>query len=77
MFEARTTEELVRIAIAGGGFDLNASARTTDELVRIAIAAKNNRARIGFRGLGARTTDEIVRIAIAGGGAVKFLDALE
>jgi hypothetical protein len=37
-FENRQTDELVRIAGAGGGFTLSAGNRQTDELVRIASA---------------------------------------
>ena len=72
-FGARSTNELVRIAAAGGGFRLDAAARSTDELVRIAAAASSNGARITFYGLGARSTDDLVRIGAAGKGSV-FLE---
>lgn len=74
MFEARSTDELVRIAAAGGGMEIKAAARTTDDLVRIAAAASNKGAKIYFRGLAARSTDEVVRIAAAGRGCVVFAD---
>jgi hypothetical protein len=73
MFEMRSTDELVRIAAAGGGFYLKASVRPTLDLVRIAAAAAQG-ARIHFSGLGMRPTDEIVRIAAAGKGSIVFDD---
>ena len=48
MFEARQTDELVRIAQAGGGFEINIGARQADEIVRIALAGKGN---VFFAGL--------------------------
>lgn len=74
MLESRTTDDLVRIAAAGGGFRLSAGPRTTDDLVRIAAAASSKGARISFTGLGARATEDLVRIAAAGRGAVMFGD---
>jgi DNA replication protein len=71
-FEALLTDDLVRIAAAGGGFRLQAGARTTDDLVRIASAGSRHNARLIFVGLGARTTDDIVRISAAGKGSVFF-----
>jgi hypothetical protein len=72
MLESRTTDELWRIASAGGDFSLNARARTTDDLWRIASGAAKKGSRIIFEGLDARTTDELVRIASAGEGCVSF-----
>lgn len=72
MFENRTTDELVRIAMAGGGFKLGAAMRTTDDLVRIALATQG-KGRVTFEGLSMRTTDEIVRIALAGKGSIDFI----
>lgn len=71
MMELRTTEDLARIAAAGGGFKLNASGRSTDELARIAAAGKGV-ARITFTGLEARSTSDLARIAAAGKGSVCF-----
>lgn len=76
MFEARTTQELVQIAAAGGGFEIRVGPRRTQELVQIAAAASQNGAKVYFRGLAARTTQELVQIAAAGRGSVVFADAL-
>lgn len=72
MFETRTTDELVRIALAGGGFELNAATRTTEDLVRIALATSTVGAKVSFSGLNTRPTDEIVRISLAGRGNISF-----
>ena len=45
MLENRTTEELIRIAAAGGGFRLSAGTRATEELIRIAAAGKDRSGR--------------------------------
>ncbi|MDP9648411.1 MULTISPECIES: hypothetical protein [Paraburkholderia] len=71
-FEALLTDDLVRIAAAGGGFRLQAGVRATEDLVRIAAAGSRHNARLIFVGLGARTTDDIVRISAAGKGGVFF-----
>ena len=73
-FELKSTEELVRIAVAGGGFSLNASLRSTTDLVRVANAASGKRARVEFSGMALRSTQDLVRIANAGGGAISFKD---
>ena len=78
MFETRTTDELVRIVSAGGGFRLNAGGMKTEDLVRIASCAAphskehNHGATIVLAGLSGRTTDELVRIASCGHGHVIF-----
>ena len=64
----RTTNDLVRLAIAGGGMIVSAETKTTSDLVRIAIAAKGKgKGKVIFKNLNMRTTDDLVRIAIAGG----------
>jgi hypothetical protein len=70
----KTVDELVRMALAGGGLDMDISRRTTDELVRIALAGNNKGIRLRFTGCGRKTTDELVRIALASKGAVVFAD---
>lgn len=73
-FRARQTNDLVRIAAAGGGFRINLAARQTDDLVRIAAAAGQSGAKIVLLGMVARPTDDLVRIAAAGKGNVQFED---
>lgn len=74
MFNLKTTNDLVRIAAAGGGFFLDASLRPTDDLVRIAAAGSNNGARLVFQGMALRPPNDLVRIAAAGRGCVQFAD---
>lgn len=71
-FKTRLTDDLVRIAAAGGGFRLDASTRHTDDLVRIAAAAKHGGATVIFIGLSSRMTNDLVRIGAAGQGFVIF-----
>lgn len=65
-----TTDNLVRIAAAGGGIILDCGTMTTDSLVRIAAAAANSGSKIILTNLGKKTTDNLVRIAAAGKGNV-------
>ena len=69
-----TTEELVRIASAGGGFRLDTSGRQTEELVRIAAAARTTNATVIFAGMGMRSVDDLLKIGSAGKGCVIFED---
>lgn len=71
-FEHRATEDLIRIANAGGGFTLDAGFRSTEDLIRIANAASNKGARVVFRGLAQRSTEDLIRIGNAGKGAVSL-----
>lgn len=73
-FEARRTDELIRIAAAGGGFRLGAGPRTTEDLIRIAAAASSKGARLIFTGMSPRTTEDLIRIGAAGNGSVMFED---
>lgn len=66
-----TTDQLVRIASAGGGFYVDAS-KTTDQLVRIVSAASKSGAKIIVTNASKKTTDQLVRIASAGKGSVMF-----
>ena len=70
----RTTDELVRIAHAGGGFRLDTSGRQTEELVRIVAAATTNNTTVIFAGMGLRSTDDLITIGNAGKGCVIFED---
>ena len=73
-FSSRLTDDLIRIAAAGGGLRLDASARMTDDLVRIAAAARTGSAILTLRGMSARMTDDLIRIAAAGKGSVILED---
>jgi hypothetical protein len=68
----QTTEELVRIALAGGGLDLRNRKLSTQELVRIAMAAAPKKTRVKI--MADRTTEELVRIVMAGRGCVEVTD---
>jgi hypothetical protein len=68
----KTTDELIKIATAGGGFVLEAGRRRTQELVEIAAAAKRSGATVIFRNMAVRKTDDLARIAAAGKGHVIF-----
>lgn len=66
----RTTDELVRIALAGGGLELDASKRSTDDLVRIVLATGQKGAQTKVVNVASKSTDDLVRIALAGKGRV-------
>ena len=69
---AKTTEQLVRIAAAGGGMKIDANSKTTEQLVRIAAAASTKSANIVIINSVTKTTEQLVRIAAAGQGSVTF-----
>lgn len=69
----RSTDDLVRIAAAGGGFRLDASGRPIDDLVRIAAAASGKNATMILENTTNRATNDLVRIAAAGKGSVIFV----
>jgi hypothetical protein len=71
-FQGRSTDDLVRIAEAGGGFRLDAEGRSSDDLVKIAAAAASWGTRLVFAGVEERSTDDLIRIADAGEGCVEF-----
>jgi hypothetical protein len=72
--QTRSTEDLIRIAAAGGGFRLVASVRPTEDLIRIAAAASTGSARIFMSGLSMRPTEDLIRIGAAGQGCAVFED---
>lgn len=72
MFEARSTEDLMRIAAAGGSLTMDARARSVDDLMRIAAAAGSKGSRICFRGLEHLSTEDLMQISAAGKGCVEF-----
>jgi hypothetical protein len=62
-FRMRTTDELIRIATAGGGFVLEVGRRTTNE---------RSGATVIFTNVAMRKTDDLAKIAAAGKGHVTF-----
>ena len=72
--KTRTTEELMQIAAAGGGFRFNSGTRHTDDLTRIAAAAKSGDATVVLAGISDRPTADLIQIAAAGKGSVIFED---
>ena len=66
----KMTDQLVRIASAGGGMIIDGDGKMTDQLVRIASAASQSGAKIIITNVGSKMTDQLVRIASAGKGNV-------
>jgi hypothetical protein len=71
-FSLKTTDELIEIARAGGGFVLEVGRRNTDELVRIAAAARKSGSTVVFRKMATRKQESLMKIAEAGKGHVIF-----
>ena len=69
-----TTDQFVRLAVAGGGFTLDAQRFQVDELVRIAVAASSKGSRISIQNAQNIPIDSLVRIAVAGKGTTFFED---
>jgi len=69
----RPTEELMRIATAGAGFQIYGSGRTTDDLMRIAACMLEG-AQLIITGMQRRSIDDLVRIAACGNHTVLFMD---
>jgi len=69
---AKTVEELVQIAAAGGGFTIDAKSYSTEELISIAAAASTRGSRINILNASEKTTRDLISIAAAGGGCVIF-----
>jgi hypothetical protein len=64
----KTTDDLIRIATAGGGLDLRNAGKPTEDLILIAAAASKARANIMIKGN--KPTEDLMRIATAGKGCV-------
>lgn len=71
-FELRPINDLVMIANAGGGFELDAKLRPTNDLVMIANAAARGNAIVILYGMKLRPTNDLVMIANAGKGKIQF-----
>jgi len=65
MGKMKTTDQLCKIAAAGGEIAINASVRTTDQLCKIAAACQDNK-RLILYGITEKTTDQLCKIAAAG-----------
>ncbi len=70
----KSTNDLVRIAAAGGGFHVKAGTKPVNDLVTIAAAASRNGARIVVSNSAHLPTDDLARIGAAGKGSVIFED---
>jgi hypothetical protein len=68
----RTTDDLIRIAAAGGGFIIESTGRSVNDLIRIAAAGSTHSARIVIRNAGRLSTEDMIRIGAAGKGSVQF-----
>ena len=66
----KTTDQLVRIASAGGGMIISGKGKTTDQLTRIASSSSKSGAKIIISDVSSKTTDQLTRIASAGNGNV-------
>jgi predicted RNA-binding protein YlxR (DUF448 family) len=68
---AKATNDLIRIAAAGGGMYVPAT-KSTEDLIQIAAAASGKGARIIVTKASGKATDDLIRIAAAGKGCVLF-----
>ena len=69
----QSTNDLIRIAAAGGGFKIDGAARATNDLIRIA-AASAGKGKVVFTNMAASSTNDLIRIAAVGKGSVFFED---
>jgi hypothetical protein len=67
-----STDDFVRVAVAGGGFTLDAQRFQVNDLVRIAVAASSKGARVAIQNAQVISINDLVRIAVAGKGAIFF-----
>lgn len=65
------TNDLIRIANAGGGFELSATGRDINDIIRIANAA-GGKGRIELTSVDHFGVNDLIRIANAGKGSVFF-----
>lgn len=68
MLSGYPLNDLVRLAAAGAGFELDAHGYVTNDLIRIA-AASSGKGTIRFVNLLPRDMNDLIRIAAAGGGS--------
>jgi hypothetical protein len=72
--DLRSKDELIKIAVAGGGFVLDAESKPQEDLVAIAGATSHEGATLILRNVSQKTTDDLVGIAFASKGSVIFSD---
>jgi uncharacterized protein (UPF0303 family) len=72
--DLRSKDDLVKIAVTGGGFVLDAQSKPQEDLVAIAGATSHEGATLILRNVSQKTTDELVEIAFASKGSVIFSD---
>lgn len=68
---SKPTNDLIRIAAAGGGMTLSAQ-KPTNDLIRIAASAANTGAQLTIVNASSKPTNDLIRIASAGKGCVAF-----
>lgn len=66
----KSTEDLIRIAAAGGRFTIDGRNFTTENLIKIAAAASEKGSRIHIQNVDMRNTKDLIRISAAGKGFV-------
>jgi hypothetical protein len=71
MYELKDLNDLIRIANAGGGWEMEAGLKSTNDLIRLANAA-GGKGRLVLSGMAMRPTEDLIRIANAGQGSVFF-----
>jgi hypothetical protein len=69
--QRRSTDELCRIARAGGGISIYADTRPVEDLVLIARALDHG-AELTLSGMALRSADDLCRVAQAAPGRVTF-----
>jgi hypothetical protein len=73
MFDFWSTQDLVQLAVNGGGFELNAGTRSLQDRLMIAANAKVGGAKIVLRGMSTWPPQQLIQIAANGKGHVTFV----
>jgi hypothetical protein len=67
-----SVDDFVRLALVGGGFEIDAQRVQVDDLVRIALAASSKGARLRIKNSQHIPINDLIRIALAGKGSTFF-----